>query len=452
MNKRKPQLLIGTIAILTGLLSGCASPSAGGSDAEASSGSNSKSSGTAQSDGKTLRLLIPNYYNETEKKQWENITGKFEELHPDIDVELTTGNVQVESGKLTTMLQSGVTPPDAILMNGGPGRVKVLSDVNLIKPLNEFYAANQWDTKLKPFAYSLVSGSDKIYELPYTIDAIMVFYNKDLFAKAGAAVPKTEAEWAETLKKLKSAGISPLTVGARNGYAIGWLYSNIMESAAGRPAVEKLLYGDGKWNDAPIVNAAKTLSDWVKEGYISKESVTLTSDDSKFAFLSKKAAMTVAGTPLISDIVDQKLEDSVGAFTLPSFTGQSAKPTGGVGLTWVVPAKAEHTDLAETWMNFVLSTEYSSVVFSDPAYNLILSSKSSLDTQPAGQILAEAVKSTETDSAYNPSVFIGVEAKEAYYQNLQALVGGLVSPEQAMDNIEAGAAKDREDGFKLTKK
>ncbi|MCM3746982.1 extracellular solute-binding protein [Paenibacillus pasadenensis] len=437
--------------IVIALLSGCSSPS--GSPNTAASNETDPSAGAGNTGAQTLDLLVPNYYNDTEKKLWEKVVNKFKELHPDIKVELVAGEVKVESGKLTTMLQSGVTPPDAILINAGPGRVKTLSDVNLIKPLNELYTKNKWEEQLRPTAYELVAGEENIFELPHTLDAIMVFYNKDIFDKHGVTTPATKDEFMSMLEKLKEAGVSPITVGARNGYAIGWIFSNIMESVAGREAVENLIYGDGKWNAPEFVKAAETLEDWVKQGYIPKEAVTLTQADSKFSLLSKRAAMEIEGTYLISDIADQKLEDSMAAFTMPSFIeGKTASPTGGIGLTWVVPSKAEDEDLAETWLNFVLSKDFSEITLGDPTYNLIPASSSSASIQPAGAVLAQAIKDIENGFGYNPTVFIGPEAKEAYYQNLQGLLGGLVTPKQAMDNIEAGAVKDRAAGYQVKKK
>lgn len=449
MINQKIRLFMCSMAVIA-LLSGCASPS--GSSKDAAPAEKEKPVESTKNK-KTLNVLVPNYYNDIEKKLWEKVVNKFKEQHSDIQVDLAVGEVKVETGKLTTMLQSGVTPPDVILINAGPGRVKTLSDVNLIKPLNDLYTKNHWKDQLRPAAYNFVAGDDKIFEMPHTLDAIMAFYNKDIFEKNGVKVPTTKDEFIAALEKLKAAGVTPITVGARNGYAIGWIFSNIMESVAGREAVENLIYGNGKWNDPGIVKAAETMEDWVKKGFIPKEAVTLTQADSKFAHLSKKAAIEFDGTYLISDIADQKLEDSVAAFTLPSFIdGKKTSPTGGIGLTWVIPTKAEDQDLAEVWLNFVLSKEFSSIVLGDPTYNLIPASKSSASIEPAGKVLAQAIKDIEAGSGYNPSVFIGSEAKEAYYQNLQGLVGGLVSPKQAMDNIEAGAVKDKAAGYKLNKK
>lgn len=100
-------------------------------------------------------------------------------------------------------------------------------------------------------------------------------------------------------------------------------------------------------------------------------------------------------------------------------------------------------------MGFILSEDFSKIVLNFPDYNFIPASKASMSIEPAGEVLKSAMKQIEDGSGLNPSVFIGVEAKEAYYQNLQGLVGGLVTPQEAMENIEKGAEKDRANGFSL---
>jgi raffinose/stachyose/melibiose transport system substrate-binding protein len=445
---RKGNLFGILVLALVLVVAGCSSPSS------------SKVSSTVEpvkveesSQPKTLTLMVNTFPNDVEKKQWEQIVKAFEEKNQGIKVELKTGDVAVESGKLTTMLNSGVTPPDAILINAGPARVSVLSQGNLIMPLEDLYKKNNWKEKLTPFAYSMATLSGKIYEVPHNLDAIGIFYNKDLFEKAGVKVPTTKDELVSAMQKLKDAGIQPIALGTRGGNGGGWLYGNILDAVAGRKKVEEVIYGKGKWNDPEMVKATETLNDWVNKGFIAKEAVSLTFPDAKAQFLAKKAAMYASGTYTITDIASMKLENSIGHLTFPSFIeGQKTNPTGGLSYTWVVPKNTKNVDLVEKWMNFIL-TDVTEIVYKDPSCYIIPATKTAFTLKPTGPILAETVKNISNGSdynpAYNPTVFIGNAAKEAYLQNLQGVIGGLVSPQEAMNNIEAGNKKDRDEGFKL---
>jgi raffinose/stachyose/melibiose transport system substrate-binding protein len=451
MLKQKKSFFISLFLVVFIALSGCQSPTASNQTNE-STNDNDKSQQQDENNEKVLNVLVPNYYNNDEKIIWEKVVEDFKNLHPDIKVELEAGDVSVESGSLTTKLNSGMTPPDVILINAGPGRVNLLSNAQMIMPLDELYAKNQWKEKVRSNAYELVSGGENVYELPYTLDANLVFYNKDIFEKYGLEVPKTKDEFLNILETLKSNGERPITIGARDAASVGWLFGKVLESVAGTKEVENTLYGDGKWNDPEFIKAAETMEGWAKDKYIIEEALTLTYADSVYQFLDKKAAMEIGGTRKIIDIMAANVEDSVGAFVLPSFIdGEVARPAGGVGLTWVVPTNAADVDLAETWLNYMLSEDHNKLTLSLPDYNFIPAAEVSREIKPSGAILDSAIQSMEVGSGYNPSVFIGVQTKEAYYQNLQGILGGLISAEEAMNNIEAAAEIDRKAGFNLSK-
>ena len=351
MHRTKAVRFMLWVVMLALFIAGCQSPAGSGGSAS-SEPVKEKQAASENKQGDVLKLLIPSFNNETEKRQWDKVVKKFEEMNPGVKIDLATGDTNTESGKLTTMLQSGVTPPDAILMNAGPGRVRILSDVDLIKPLNDWYTQNGWKDKLRPFAYDLISGNDNLYELPHTMDAVSVYYNKDLFEQNGIGVPTTAEEFVNAMKKLHDKQITPIIVGGRTPITVGTLFSLILQSSAGKDAVADLIYSEAKWNDPKYVKAAETMADWANQGYIGKESVSLNLTDAKFAMLNKKAGMFISTTHIISDVVDQKLEGSVGSFTIPSLIDTSkTNPTGGLGYTWVVPAKTTQTELVEKWMN-----------------------------------------------------------------------------------------------------
>ena len=65
-----------------------------------------------------------------------------------------------------------------------------------------------------PSETATVTVNDGVYGIPMDTQAWGVFYNKDLFAKAGITeVPKTVSELEEVVEKLKAAGITPFAAG-----------------------------------------------------------------------------------------------------------------------------------------------------------------------------------------------------------------------------------------------
>ncbi|MFC5650525.1 ABC transporter substrate-binding protein [Paenibacillus solisilvae] len=434
-------------------VTGCSAPTAssGGGQAAALAANAAGLKSGGNGEPQMLSVLIKPFANDVEKAHWNTIVKAFEDKNKDIKVQFATGDVSVESGKLTTMLNSGVTPPDTIMINAGPARVGVLSKANLIIPMDDIYKKYNWQDKLNPFAYNLVSFSGKIYELPHGIDYNSIGFNKDIFQKVGAKLPTTPEEFYTSMDQMKKAGYVPIALGTRVGFGISGLYGQMLEAVAGTEAVEGLFFGDSKWTDPPFLKTTELLKEWADKGVITKEAVSLSFDDQKAIFIQKKATMTQVSNYHIGDFIAANVLDTVGITPFPVFTpGLQPKPTGGIGFSWVIPVGAKHKDLAEKWLNFIVD-DYTDISYKDPNYNNIPATKRALEITPAGPILAEMVKGIKQGVGYHPTLFIGPEAKNAFLQNLPGVITGLVTPQQAMENIQAGKMKDIEAGYKLKK-
>lgn len=436
-----------TVALLSLSLVGTACSSPISTTAPAANDPKKETTATppAKPETKVVKVYTGPATSEVVKAARQKTIAAFEKKNPGYKVIWSEGDNQVEGGKLSTMLNSGVEVPDVINISTGPGRIQALTSANLIMPLDSLYEKNKWKEQLTPGALEfLKSNSSKLYEVPNTVDAIQIYYNKEMFDKLGIQIPKTNTEFTAALQKIKASGITPIALGARNGYAIGWLFGNILEAVAGSKKVNDILNNKAKWNDPDAVKSAELFNEWVKAGYIDKESATITDADAKARFLDKKHAIIFIGAWYHPEIVEKNMQDSVSVFAIPSYrTGETAFPTGGLGNSWIVPSKVKDIDLATKWLDFIVSKEYAEVTASNPAADSIHPTKSALEAKPVSKLLEQSIRSIEKGSGYNPSVFMGVEAKEAYYQNLTGIVGGLLTPQKAMDNIEAAAEKDR---------
>lgn len=123
------------------------------------------------------------------------IKDGFEAAHPDIKIEWVDLASQDYNIKASTMLSGGDTT-DLYC-------VKELSDMQnwskegLIVPMNEMIAADGYDmTKYAGMDACYVSMADgQQYALPFRADFWVMFYNKDLFDKAGVAYPTNDWTW-----------------------------------------------------------------------------------------------------------------------------------------------------------------------------------------------------------------------------------------------------------------
>jgi len=218
--------------------------------------------------------------------------------------------------------------------------------------LAEYTRKELEDAGITDFTSGTING--KFYGVPTGAQAIpLVYYNKDLFAKAGiAGAPKTYAELVEDAAKLKAAGIPAFEIGG--GGKDTWAAEFGLVSAVAADVLTK----DPKWflkrgndevkfTDPEFVGAAQKIQDLVKAGYNDPNAMTRPYADLELAFLSGKAAMYPMGS-WFSAAADGKKVTNLGVFGWPSDQGKAAIPTvTGAGLN--VNAESKHVDLAKKW-------------------------------------------------------------------------------------------------------
>jgi multiple sugar transport system substrate-binding protein len=123
------------------------------------------------------------------------LAERFTQKHPDIQIEYI--NI-VEGGpfgrdKLQQMIAGG-TPPDVMMLN--TGQFEGFASRGVLAPLDDL--VKQDNVNLDVYWPPAVVGSKyggKLYGLPKDISAHVVYLNKDIFQKAGVALPKADWNW-----------------------------------------------------------------------------------------------------------------------------------------------------------------------------------------------------------------------------------------------------------------
>jgi len=367
----------------------------------------------------------------------------FEEMYPGTTLEIITGTMSVEDGSLVTMLNSGEDLPDVIHINAGYSRVGALAEAGLIRELDDLYEENDWEDKLNEAAVDLCSYVDgKLYEVPTDMDSISCYYNKEIFEELNLEVPETWDDFLNICEVTKEAGYEPIALGAMDGYAVGWSFGNILQSVAGTEGARELCASEVKWTEEAGLAALTEFDSWVKNGYFDSVSTTRGEADAVYAFLNEKTAMYIVGAWVVTDVYSNNMQDKLGTFALPSQIGEVACATGGLGRTYAVPSGVEDTKGAVMWFDFVLSEEFAQMMAEDETNNCIYASKAFFEIESKSPLLQAAKEAVSGVAGRNPSVFIGTETKNAYFQNLQGIVAGIVTPEEAAANIQEGQDKD----------
>ncbi len=182
---------------------------------------------TAQAADKTV---ISCAYSETyvfdnedlTKKWWGGIKADFEKMHPDVTVQLVPiqGGYDDIVNKLSLLYRSPATAPDIAQM--ATPTVDRFASSGYLLPLDKYLAKTDWWKKFPPVIQAEGAWQGKTYSVNTGENDSMLYYNVELFKKAGLPVPWKPTSWNDILAagrviKAKLPGVVSIWILAGTG-------------------------------------------------------------------------------------------------------------------------------------------------------------------------------------------------------------------------------------------
>jgi raffinose/stachyose/melibiose transport system substrate-binding protein len=372
---------------------------------------------------------------------WNGIKADFEAANPGVTVEFMPPTGNISDGAVQAAIQSNAGP-DVMLTNSGIARVSTVVNAALVAPLTAEYTQRGWDQQIYPWLYEELKSQrgGEIYEVPDGLDALGVWYHKDMFAENQWQIPATYADFLTLMGQIKEKGINPIAIGPRTAGSAGHLFGNILQASSGTPVVGEALDGKLAWTDPSIALGAVRLRELVDAGFIDKEMAALDLDGAARLWFNKRAAMFVAGPWFTANARNAGYDlTNAGFAAMPSDIG-AAMPTGGVGWSWMVPANSKQPELAMKWIDFILSEDVMKRRAENPA-STMLYPRAIKDYNPPTQILAEIFSTAAGGVGYNPSVYLPAGVVDTYFQVIQGLISAQITGDEGMAQIQAKMAE-----------
>ena len=144
-----------------------------------------------------------------------------------------------------------------------------------LEPINDIEAAKYIDNQIKPV---ITNKEGKMFALPLDMDISGMVYNVDVLNEAGVDVDsiKTWADFEEACKKVVAIGKTPIHMGGKNSFTIGWFYDRVAPSYY--ITDEKNSKADelkaGTFDENLWMEISKKLDSWVSAGFLNKDCVS----------------------------------------------------------------------------------------------------------------------------------------------------------------------------------
>lgn len=367
---------------------------------------------------------------------WTAAIREFEASHPGVTVKFEEkGFEQIQ--KTGQMILNSNDAPDVMEYNKGNATAGLLSKQGLLTDMTEEVTRRGWDKLLSENLQTTcrydergVMGGDRWFGVPNYAEYVLVFYNKDLFARHGVQVPTTFDGLVSAMDTFRAAGVTPLSVGGAEYPAHQILYQLAL-TRADRDWVDRFQRYTGKvdFHDSVWTYAANTFADWVGKGYIDKASTSIKAEDMGTAFISGKFPMMISGTWWYG-----RVKSEVKDFRWGSFLWPSSMSAGSSGNIWVVPRGSKNKDLAYDFINITMQQQNQAVLGN--AGGVPIAADPNAVTDPATKTL---VGDFNTLIERDGLAFYPDWPAPGYYDVLvsatQKLINGTASPDQVLDEI-----------------
>jgi multiple sugar transport system substrate-binding protein len=286
------------------------------------------------------------------KKAMEGLIADFEKANPDIKVKWNNFDHEGYKSAIRNFLTADA--PDVAAWYAG-NRMAPYVKAGLFEDVSDVWAANGLDDQLKSAAASLTMDGKK-WGVPYTYYQWGIYYNKDVYKKAGVSVPKNWAEFVANCEKIKAAGADCLTTGTKALWPGAGIFDYINMRTNGYEFHMDLTAGRVKWTD-PKVKAA--FAEWAKVvPYMSANAAAIDWQDAAALLSQGKAANYVMGNFAVDTFKKGGMtNDNLGFMVFPEITAGIPRSEEAPTDTFHIPAAAKNKADAKKFLAFVASAD-----------------------------------------------------------------------------------------------
>ncbi|MEA3250506.1 MAG: ABC transporter substrate-binding protein [Pseudomonadota bacterium] len=378
--------------------------------------------------------------SQVEKDYYAEIAREFENSHPGVTIELDYLSNEAYKSKLPTLLQSDQRPD--IFYSWGGEALKEKVEAGFVKNLT---AAMQdgWQSRFPDSAIDAFTINGKVYGAPLYVTEVGFWANTALTEKAGVDVDAIDTwqDFLDAVITLKEADITPIVVGAKDGWPMQFYWGSLATRLAGQQGFKAAKAGEGEGFAAPpFVQAGEKLKQLVELEPFQPGFMTTTYERASGMFGDGEAAFHLMGDwdylPSKQRSVSGKgvPDEDLRFISFPSVEGGQGNEATYGGLNgWAVTRDAP--DMAVTFLKSLLSLGNQREAAKRGIFVPIVKGAEKALTTPYGRKVAKDI-----DQASYHQTFLdqdlGVSVGATVNDISNDIAQGVTSPEDAAERVE----------------
>ena len=373
---------------------------------------------------------------EANRKPMLKTIEEFEAAYPNIklEVEWFEANAWKETGETLALSDS---LPDVFYWNAG-GVLWNLVGSGDILALNDYLTPEIMDRMEPGLLADMTFNEGKIYQLPYTKAASMLYCNTELFDKYSVKIPETWEELITAIETFKANGVTPMTVGGADQWPTNMYTDIIALRFAGDAACRAAYYKHegATFMTQDWIDGMAAFKQLIDIGAFPEDAASLTRDESEVPYFAGEIPMYVHGQ-WFSGSLSPEMQQKVVAVKFPAVgKGYDNQYMGGAAEGFSVAAYTEHPDEAFTACQFFAENLSKNGYIAGaglPAWKYDFSEYT--DLNPVMAMIKEATSTADSMLLWGNTALTGEDAT-LIGDTVYDVLTGEITPEQWCEDME----------------
>ncbi len=401
--KKKCLVSIATAAAMAVSLTACGG--GGGSETTAAAGGEEPAGTTAAesveaAEGQTV--LKWSIWDKDLTAYYQPLVEEFEKQNPDLKIEMVDLGSSDYQTVLGTQLTGSGSDFDIVTIKDVPGYTTLVNK-GVLEPLDDYIAKDGVDLSQYGGITDQVTVDGKLYELPFRSDFWVLFYNKDVFDKAGVAYPGNDMTFEQYDQLARS--VTNTTPGEEVYGAHYHTWRSAVQLFGILDGKHSIVDGDYEFLKPYYEMIVAQQEDGVCQDYATLKTSSLHYSG---AFAQGNVAMMNMGSWFIPTLIEKiktgEYGEEVADWGLVKYPHAEGVEPGSTLATITclsIPTSAPHKDLAWEFVKFVCGPDGAEVVAKTgtiPAIttDAVVEAISGMEGFPEDEASAEALKTANT--------------------------------------------------------
>lgn len=428
-------MLAGIMA--AGLLAGCSSTEKPESTEGAAN--NTADAQVESSSGQDVEITVFHRFSDGASKQFfDEVAASFEEEHPGVKVVMTSADNANYKQEISVKLASNEAPDIYFAWSGV--YAQNFADGGRALDLSSYVSGDtEWSGGIIANQFGPFTFDGKIYGIPIVMDGKAFYYNKEIFSELNLEVPETWEEFMTVLDTISKTDYIPISLGNQEDWATGHYMTTLNQRMVDADTLAADYAIEGDFSDAQYVAALERLN--AMAPYFTPDFNSTSYDTGINDFITGKAAIYYEQFNQVQYIQPAEFEWSW--FDFPDIKEGDGDQNALTGAPqgFMVSADTAHPDEAVEFLKYLTSKEIASKMVKDT--QMISCVDGAITAETADEKVAEIAETIKAASSINLWLdnVMNSELAAAYLADIQRMVGGGMTPEEVMADVQKTAAE-----------